>query len=150
MPLPRLATDEQLDRLHEAALRTLEEAGFLVQDEELMERMIAAGGSAGPKGQVLLPRDLIGRMLEPRLADPEVPPDGPPRIDSEPRAGLGSQLAQFYLDPDVSRREETTTEHLIELTRFAHVWQNALGADSRMQDCGQVFLGGIRTLCELQ
>ena len=123
MPLPRLATDDQLDRLHEAVLRTLETVGFLVQDEELKARMVRAGGGEGAEGQVLIPRQLVEAMLAPRLADPEPIPDGPPRIEWDLKPGIGSQLAQFYLDPEINRRVPGSCELLEELARFGHVWQ---------------------------
>jgi trimethylamine--corrinoid protein Co-methyltransferase len=123
MPLPRLAADDQLYRLHEAALTTLESAGFLFQDRILADRLIAAGAKEGPEGQVLIPRRLVEEMLAPRLADPEVPPDAPPTASGESRAGIGSQIAQFYLDPDTRRRVPGSGALLAELVRFAHVWQ---------------------------
>jgi len=123
MPLPRLATDDQLDRLHEAILRTLEAVGFLVQDEQLRARMVRAGATEGTDGQVVIPRQLVETMLAPRLADPEPIPDGPPRITWDLKPGIGSQLAQFYLQPETSRRVAGSGELLTELVRFAHVWQ---------------------------
>ena len=104
-------------------MRVLETVGFLVQDEELKGLMMAAGGEEGPEGQVLIPRELVGRMLAPRLADPEIPPDGPPRVDWDLRPGIGSQLAQFYLDPERDARVTGSRERLAELARFGHVWQ---------------------------
>jgi trimethylamine--corrinoid protein Co-methyltransferase len=123
MPLPRLATDDELDRLHEAVLRTLETVGFLVQDDDLKASMIAAGGREGARGQVLIPREMVARMLAPRLASPEPAPDGPPRIEGDLRPGIGSQLAQFYLDPATSQRVPGSRELLAELARFGHAWQ---------------------------
>lgn len=123
MALPRLATDEQLERISEAALKTLETVGFLVQDEPLRGSMLAAGCEEGREGALRIPRELVEGMLTPRLADPETPPDGPPRIAGEPRAGIGSQIAQFYLDPETRRRLPGSRELLSELARFGHVWQ---------------------------
>ncbi len=122
MSLPRLATDEQLDRLHEAVVHTLGTVGFLVQDEPLKGRMVAAGATEGAEGRVRIPRTLLETMLAPRLADPEPVPDGPPRIGGDLRPGIGCQLAQFYLDPE-NGRVAGSSALLAELARFGHVWQ---------------------------
>jgi len=127
MALPRLATDEQLERLHEAVLRVLETVGLWVQDAELKARMLSAGGTEGPAGQVLIPRRLVDDMLAPRLAAPQPGPDAPPRVTGEPRAGIGSQLAQFYLDPTTDERLPGSRQLLVELAEFAHVWQPDAG-----------------------
>jgi trimethylamine:corrinoid methyltransferase-like protein len=62
-------------------------------------------------------------MLAPRLADPEPIPEGPPRFESDLRPGIGSQLAQFYLDPETDQRLPGTRNLLAELVRFGHAWQ---------------------------
>jgi trimethylamine:corrinoid methyltransferase-like protein len=122
MPLPRLATDAELDRLHDAVVRTLETVGFLVQDEPLRERMVAVGAIDAGGAQVRIPRRLLDEMLAPRLADPQPIPDGPPRIRWDLRPGIGSQLAQFYLDP-AGGRVPGNAELLAEIAQFGHVWQ---------------------------
>ena len=127
MPLPRLATDSQLDRLLDAALSALRNVGFLVQDTQLKDRLLAAGCAEGAQGQVLIPPRLVDEMLAPRLAEPEVAPDGPPRLTDDPGAGIGSQLAQFYLDPETKRRLPGSRELLAEVARFGHVWQPGAG-----------------------
>jgi trimethylamine--corrinoid protein Co-methyltransferase len=85
--------------------------------------MLAAGCEEGREGALRIPRELVEEMLTPRLADPETPPDGPPRIAGEPHAGIGSQIAQFYLDPETRRRLPGSRELLSELARFGHIWQ---------------------------
>jgi trimethylamine--corrinoid protein Co-methyltransferase len=127
MPLPRLASDEQLQRLYDAALQALETVGFLVQDEVLAGQMVAAGAKVGPEGQVLIPRGLVEEMLAPRRAEPEAALDAPTRVTGEPRPGIGSQLAQFYLDPESQRRLPGGRELLAELVKFGHVWQPGSG-----------------------
>ncbi len=127
MALPRLATDEQLHHISEAALKTLETVGFLVQDEELRAGMLAAGCQESSEGGLRIPRGLVEEMLAPRLAEPEVPPDSPPRTTGEPRAGIGSQLAQFYLDPEAEQRVPGSRELLAELAKFGHVWRPGAG-----------------------
>ncbi len=127
MSLPRLATDEQLDRLFAAALTTLQQVGFLVQDVPLKARLLAAGCTEGPQGQALIPRSLVEAMLAPRLGEPETGPDGPPRIAHDPGSSMGSQLAQFYLDPDTDRRLPGSRGLLAEIARFGHVWQPGSG-----------------------
>ena len=68
MSLPRLATDDQLQRIYDGALDTLESVGLLVQDDELKHLMLAAGCADGPDGQVQIPRALVEEMLAPRRA----------------------------------------------------------------------------------
>ena len=128
MPLPRLATDEQLERILDAAITTLETAGFLVQDDGVRGAMLGAGCTEATHPQaVLIPHALVEEMLAPRRADPAPKPDGPTRVDWDPRPGLGGQLAQFYLDHPTRRRLPGSRELLAELTRFAHVWSEGAG-----------------------
>ncbi len=121
MSLPRLATDDQLQRIYDGALDTLESVGLLVQDDELKHLMLAAGCADGPDGQVQIPRALVEEMLAPRRAKPDVATE-PARVDYEPRPGIGGQLAQFYLDPDTETRLPGSRDLLAELVRFGHAW----------------------------
>jgi trimethylamine---corrinoid protein Co-methyltransferase len=123
MPLPRLARDRELDALLDAALTTLERAGFLVQDEELRALMVSAGCRPADGGRVLIPRELVSEMLAPRIASAGPPPDGPPRTSGDYRGGIATQIAQFYLDPETNARVGGDSELLAELARFGHVWQ---------------------------
>ena len=127
MAMPRLATDSELERIYENALTVLETVGSLVQDEELKGLMLGAGCREGAKGQVVIPRELVEEMLAPRLAEAEAKPDGPARIDYEPTAGIGGQLAQFYLDPETGERLEGSRELLAEVARFGHATQGSAG-----------------------
>jgi len=122
MALPRLATDGQLQDILDGAVRTLETVGFLYQDDELRQRVVAVGGTDGPQGQVLIPRRLVDEVLAPRRADPEGPPARGGRGEG-PYAGIGCQIAQFYLDPDTGKRVPASRALLAELVRFGHVWQ---------------------------
>jgi len=127
MALPRLATDEQLRRILDAALQTLETVGFLFQDDDLRARVVEAGGTGGPQGQVFLPRRLVEEVLTPRRAEPEgVPPPGGGRSDGR-HAGIGCQIAQFYLDPQTGERLPASRALLAEVVRFGHVWQPGQG-----------------------
>lgn len=123
MPLPRLATDAQLDELLDGALTTLAETGFLFQDEELVRMLVRIGCLDEGGGRVRIPRQVVGEMLAPRLAEPERGPEGPPKRSGEWRVQIGTQIAQFYLDPESGRRLTATRDLLAEVTRFAHVWQ---------------------------
>jgi len=128
MPLPRLATDEQLQRIYDAAVTTLGTAGFLVQDDGLRAAMLAAGCTEATHPEaVLIPRALVEEMLAPRRANPAPKPDGPARVDWDLRPGLGGQLAQFYLGHPTKRRLPGSRELLAELARFAHVWSEGAG-----------------------
>lgn len=124
MALARLATDAELDRIFEGALDVLERAGFLYQDPVLRDKLVAAGCLDGPGDRVRVPRAVVQAMLEPRLASPDLGPDAPPRRDGPYRASIGSQLAQFYLDPETNRRLPADRALLADVTRFGHVWQD--------------------------
>jgi len=124
MALARLATDAELDRIFEGGLSVLETAGFLFQDPILRDKLVGAGCLEGPGDRVRIPRAVVQAMLEPRLASPSLGPDAPPRRGGPYRVGIGSQLAQFYLDPETNRRLPADRALLADVTRFGHVWQD--------------------------
>jgi len=123
MSLPRLATDTQLDELYDAALRTLDKAGFLYQDAELVQYLTKLGCREEADGRVHIPRAVVEEMLAPRRAAAEVPPDGPPRRTGEIRPQISVQIAQFYLDHESGQRVPGDRDLLAELAKFGHVWQ---------------------------
>ena len=124
MALARLATDAELDRIFDGALKVLETAGFLYQSPALRDTLVVAGCLDGPGDRVRIPRAMVQTMLEPRLASPALGPDSLARRQGPYRVGIGSQLAQFYLDPETSRRLPADRALLAEVTRFGHVWQD--------------------------
>ena len=60
----RLCTDDDLDRLHDAALRVLSEVGARIMSEEGRSVLLDAGGTLEGEDLVKIPPELVERALE--------------------------------------------------------------------------------------
>lgn len=125
---------EQRDRLARAVRRVLNELGYLVQHDELRQKLLDRGCGTAPNGRVTFPDGLIDEFVADQTrrvterakrsaAAPTDPPEGGLRT---PRLSFGN-LCPKYFDPATGQAQPARRNHLDDLAKFAHIEQRIGG-----------------------
>ncbi len=116
IPRPKLLREDDLARIHEAALRILETVGIQVREEEVMEAAARLGlRRAGDR--VLFDRNLVNAFVDEFRAAPA------PEQEPEPDSGILLSTCQYavaFHDMETDRIAPFTAERLVEAAKFLY------------------------------
>jgi len=120
----RLFSEDDLDRLESATLRTLAEAGLLVQDEVICEALRKQGAEVGGSAEpVRLPAALIQEVIAEQKRHQAPAADGP-QVSAHPQPptlAMSSQVAQFFYDWAKRERRAPTLDDFLLCLKFGDV-----------------------------
>lgn len=123
-----LLTDNDVEKIRDVALSTLETAGMMFQSEAFLKALEAKGASIDwPAERALIPRSLVVDVIETERqsnvgqtpAEPTFPRPGQP--------GIGTQVAQLLYDHDLKRNREGTRDDFIRLVKFGNALHQERG-----------------------
>lgn len=132
-----LLSDSDVPVLADAVTEILERVGVLCQNDEMMEALEAWGATVDRgRQEVRFPRRLVEEFASGLRAEYGGRDEGQPRLKAPERPGLGTQVAQFYLDDETGERRGGTRQDLIRLTKFGAVLhpEHAVGHSLLLQD----------------
>ena len=116
-------TQEEVERIHEAALQTLETIGFANALPSIIERVTAAGGTYTEDERLLIPRSLVDEALA-ECAKNITLHGQDPRYDLElsgSRAYFGTAGAAVHIVDTVKREyRESTAQDLYDAARIVN------------------------------
>ncbi|MGI6209546.1 MAG: trimethylamine methyltransferase family protein [Anaerolineae bacterium] len=117
-----LLSDSDVPVLAEAVLEIMERVGVYCQNDEMMDALEAWGASVDRERQeVRFPRHRVESFVSGLRAEYAGKEEPELRMRAPGRPGLGTQVAQFYLDDETGERRGGTREDLIRLTKFGAV-----------------------------
>ncbi len=132
-----LLTDSDVSKLAAAVTAILERTGVLCQNDEIMDALEAWGAKVDRERQeVRFPARLVEEFAAATRAEYGGKDVGEPPLKAPGLPGLGTQVAQFYLDDETGERRAGTREDLIRLTKFGAVLHpdHAVGHSLLLQD----------------
>ena len=123
----RPLSDADMDRIHDTALRALEEVGLADAPDSGVEILTGAGAARGDDGRIRFPRALVEDMLA--VAARDIALHGQdPRHDLRPggrRVHFGTAgAAVFVYDPETRENREPTVRDLYDSARIADALDN--------------------------
>jgi len=122
-----LVREEDVEPLAQAVMATLERVGVLCQNEELLALLAKAGATVDFATQrVRFPQQMTAAYVAQFRAERQDKLGGQP-FSPPGRPVLGTQIAQFYLDPDTGERRSGNTRDFIECIKFGEVLHGAQG-----------------------
>jgi trimethylamine:corrinoid methyltransferase-like protein len=124
-----LLKDSDVERLGEAVLKTLEKVGVLCQNREILEALRKSGAKVDlGRDSVTFPRKMVESSLEQirKEAKPQAK-EVAPRFGSPGLAGVGTQVAQFFLDYGTNERRSGNRKDLIEMTKLGEALHGQSG-----------------------
>lgn len=125
-----LLAESDMDRLEAAVFRTLAEAGVLIQDEVIREKLAESGARVrGAAEPVLLPRKLVSEVIAEQKRH-EVEASETPAVSAAPqppRLGMYTHVAQFFYDWGEQRRRVPTLDDFLFCLRFGDVHARGAG-----------------------
>lgn len=116
-----LIRDEDVEPLAAAVMATLERVGILCQNDELLGLLDRAGARVDFTAQrVRFPQDMVAEYVAQFRRERHDQLGGQPfRAPGKP--GLGTQIAQFCLDPQTGEKRSGNTRDFVECIRFGEV-----------------------------
>ncbi len=137
MSQPALLSESDIAKLASAVTAILERTGVLCQNDEMMDALEAWGARVDRATQeVRFPARLVEEFLAGTRAEQEGRDRGQPSLKAPRRPGLGTQVAQFYLDDETGERRGGSREDLIRLAKFGAVLHpdHSVGHSLLLQD----------------
>jgi len=124
-----LLTDGDVEKMAEGVYEVLEKVGVLCQNDEIRRALEAAGAVLQPDSEaVLFPRQMVAEFVEAFRAEGSTDPGNGHRKFPRPGPpGLGTQVAQFYLDPDTDERRSGNTSDFVTLIKFGAALDGYVG-----------------------
>jgi trimethylamine:corrinoid methyltransferase-like protein len=124
-----LLTDSDVERMAEGVLQVLEEVGVFCQNDELLRALEAAGAQVDYESQrVCFAREMTSAYVEGFRANGDTDAGSGHRHFSAPGLpSLGTQVAQFYLDPETGERRSGNTKDFITLVKLGNVLHGDMG-----------------------
>ncbi|MGI6209547.1 MAG: trimethylamine methyltransferase family protein, partial [Anaerolineae bacterium] len=132
-----LLTDTDISKIASAVMTILERTGVLCQNEEMMDALEAWGAIVDRQSQqVRFPARLVEDFAAGLRTEAGSRDAGQPALKAPRRPGLGTQVAQFYLDDETGERRAGTRDDLIRLTKLGAVLhpEHAVGHSLLLQD----------------
>jgi len=132
-----LLSDSDVAKLADAVTAILQRTGVLCQNGEMLDALDAWGAEVDRERQeVRFPARLVAEFVAGTRAEYGGKDVGGPPLKAPGRPGLGTQVAQLYLDDDTGERRAGTREDLIRLTKFGSVLhpEHAVGHSLLLQD----------------
>jgi trimethylamine--corrinoid protein Co-methyltransferase len=118
----RLFTESDLDRLHAAVLKVLEQTGIKVYNDTFLDALAKSGANVDKAARIAR---FPPRMVEDLIAERCRGPWQPDRERGEPgreyKIGLGGVIAPFYHDYDHRVRRPATRQDLLDTIHWAEV-----------------------------
>jgi trimethylamine:corrinoid methyltransferase-like protein len=125
----QILTDDQVEPLAEGVLATLEQVGVLCQNEEIMRGLDALGARVDFAAErVHFPRELTAEFVAGIRGEFPPTPGEPQRPLGAPGLpGIGTQVAQLYLDPRTGELRQSNQADMIALMKLGEVLHGASG-----------------------
>ena len=127
MPGPprNLFTDDDLDRLDDAARHILTRVGVLIQGDRILDALESRGATVDrAKQHVRFPVRLLDELLAHAVREHREP--SPTRVRTPYRVGVEGCVAQFYYDHEKSQRRKAGREDFITMVHFGDEWDESL------------------------
>jgi len=125
----QVLTDDQVEPLAEGVLTTLEQVGVLCQNEEIMRGLDAMGARVDFAAErVHFTRELTAEFVASIRGEFPPTPGEPERPLGAPGLpGIGTQVAQLYLDPRSGELRQSNQPDMIALVKLGEVLHGAGG-----------------------
>ncbi len=134
-----ILSDDHIEPLADGVLTTLEKVGVLCQNDEIMRGLDAMGAQVDYQAErVLFPRKLTAEFVAAIRAEFEAQPSpapgplGPPGLP-----GIGTQVAQIYLDHHTGELRQANQADMITLIKLGEVLHgdSGVGHVLSLTDC---------------
>jgi len=121
--------DDHVEPLADGVLTTLEKVGVLCQNDDLMRGLDAMGAQVDyPTERVHFPRELTADFIDTIRAEFAAEPQAPPhRLGAPGLPGIGTQVAQIYLDHQTGEERQANQRDMITLVQLGEVLHGAGG-----------------------
>ncbi|MGD9494797.1 MAG: trimethylamine methyltransferase family protein [Armatimonadota bacterium] len=122
-----IISDDHVEPLAEGVLTTLERVGVLCQNHEMMRGLDALGAQVDyPAERVHFPRELTAQFIDTIRAEFAAEPQ-PHRLGAPGLPGIGTQVAQLYLDHRTGELRQANQPDMITLIKLGDVLHGADG-----------------------
>jgi len=132
-------SDDHVEPLAEGVLATLEKVGVLCQNEDIMRGLDAMGAQVDyPAERVHFPRELTAEFIESIRAQFAAEPQPQlHRLSAPGLPGIGTQVAQLYLDHHTGEERQANQRDMITLVKLGEVLhgERGVGHVLSLTDC---------------
>jgi trimethylamine--corrinoid protein Co-methyltransferase len=117
-----LFAESDLDRLHEAVLKVLEQTGIKVCSNTFLDALAKVGAKVDKAaGTAKFQPRMVEAMIADRCQDPWLPARGREEPERDYKVGLSGVIAPFFYDYDQKARRPATRQDLLDTIHWAEV-----------------------------